>query len=313
MYQGLSICHFPYRTTAENIYYFAKHGYTAISEHGLFFFDAISDPVKNAAFTKALRDTGVRFTVHHQLPTTFKNYTEEVYTEHMNAFRRWQDETGLLWNLSFDVYPDIRPFASKYIRIALDVFQGTDTRISVEDYGLSPAEKADLEQFRGEAQFGFLVDIGHMNVRLHNTDKVFSHDALNQWGEGAPLPPGDGSAEAFKNAFLSKEFPIFELHLHNNSGKGDEHRCLEEGVIDIPGLARVLKEIGFEGVVSMETVPDWSGSPEYVAQQKEMEQEVWRDLDKFYKLNTFRGDPDPKRDARYLESFAYWMTCIENI
>ena len=48
------------------------------------------------------------------------------------------------------------------------------------------------------------------------------------------------------------------------------------------------------------------------AQQKELEQEVWRNLDKIYKLSPFRGDPDPKRDARYLESFSYWKRCLES-
>ena len=311
MYKGVNICHFPYRTGTENVYYFAERGYDSISQHGFFFLSDISEPETRIPFTKALQDTGVVFSVHHLLPNKKSNYTPEVFAEHMKTFREWQDETGLLWNLSFDVYPDLRPHASTCIKIALDAFRGTSTKISVEDYGLSPEEKADLECLRGEENFGFLVDIGHMNVRLCNTGKEWGHAALNQWGEAAPLLPGDNSPEAFKNALKAKQFPIFEMHLHNNSGRGDEHRWLEEGNIDMQGLARVLKDLEFDGIVSMETVPDWSGTPEYVAQQKELEQEVWRNLDKVYRLCPFRGDPDPKRDERYLQSFAFWKRCLE--
>jgi len=312
MFKGVNICHFPYRTGAENVYFFAEKGFDSVSQHGFFFLSDISDPVTRAKFTQALQNTGMRFSVHHLLPNSRNNYTPEIFAKHMETFRGWQDETGLLWNLSFDVYPDIRPRASSCIRIALDAFRGTDTKISVEDYGLSPEEKEDLEALRGEEAFGFLVDIGHMNVRLCNTGKKWGHAALEQWGEAYPLPPGNNSPEAFRNALQAKDFPIYEIHLHNNSGCGDEHRWLEEGNIDMQGLARILKDLEFDGIVSMETVPDWTGTPEHVARQKELEQDVWRYLDRHYRLTPFRGLPDHARDDRYLRSFEFWKRCLEN-
>ena len=45
------------------------------------------------------------------------------------------------------------------------------------------------------------------------------------------------------------------LHIHDNGGKKDEHLPPFEGVIDWQGFSSALKEIGFDGVLSLEIVP----------------------------------------------------------
>jgi len=45
------------------------------------------------------------------------------------------------------------------------------------------------------------------------------------------------------------------LHIHDNSGKKDEHLSPHEGVIDWQDFSSALKEIGFDGVLSLEIVP----------------------------------------------------------
>ena len=42
------------------------------------------------------------------------------------------------------------------------------------------------------------------------------------------------------------------LHVHDNSGRGDEHKPPYEGIIDWADFLSALQEIGFDGVFSLE-------------------------------------------------------------
>ena len=311
MKQGIAIHHYPYRTSDENVRYFAAHGFDAISEHGIFFLEALRDPKRRAALAAAIRDTGVTFTVHHFLPNRDMRYPAELFREHMAMCRDWYDETGLLHNLSFDVFEDDRPIASKYVRIALDAFRGTDVWISLEDYGLTPEEKADVETLRDEPNFAYLMDLGHLNVRLTAGSLPFHCTPLENADEAAPLAPGDNSPEAFRRAILSKPRKVVEMHLHNNNGLADQHRYPEEGTIDMPGLARVLKELRYDGVVTLEIVPDYTGTPEEVAAHVAASDEIWNCIKTEFRLPPFHGTPNPARDEKVLRSFRYWTECLK--
>lgn len=55
------------------------------------------------------------------------------------------------------------------------------------------------------------------------------------------------------------------LHVHDNGGEKDEHRYPGKGVIDWRSFACALKDVGFDGVFSLETAPaDGLPEPEYV-------------------------------------------------
>lgn len=45
------------------------------------------------------------------------------------------------------------------------------------------------------------------------------------------------------------------MHVHDNSGRGDEHKHPYYGILDWKKYAAALKEIGFDGVFSLETLP----------------------------------------------------------
>lgn len=48
------------------------------------------------------------------------------------------------------------------------------------------------------------------------------------------------------------------LHVHDNHGTDDDHLAPYSGIIDWEAFSKALKEVGFEGVISLETLPDGS-------------------------------------------------------
>ncbi len=46
---------------------------------------------------------------------------------------------------------------------------------------------------------------------------------------------------------------VVNAHIHDNHGEEDEHLLPFEGIIDFPGVIRVLKEIGYTGVLTYES------------------------------------------------------------
>lgn len=52
------------------------------------------------------------------------------------------------------------------------------------------------------------------------------------------------------------------LHVHDNDGKGDKHMAPYFGVIDWADFGKALKEIGFDGVISLETSPSHKLPPD---------------------------------------------------
>lgn len=47
------------------------------------------------------------------------------------------------------------------------------------------------------------------------------------------------------------------LHIHDNMGEIDEHRFPYDGTADLDGFAQALREIGFDGVINIETDVRW--------------------------------------------------------
>lgn len=306
MKQSLAVWHYPYRTPAENVRYFAREGFEALSLQGIFFLSTIRDPEARKELASALKDTGVTLTIHSILPTKHLGYDVERFEEDMRLVRDWYLETGNLENVSFDVYPDIRPGAGALCVKALEILKDTPIHVLTEDYGLTPEELTDLEQVRPYPNFGYLMDLGHLNVRLHHGNP--GHVALQQHGEGAPLPDGDNSPEAFRNAILSKPFPVWEFHLHNNNGAADQHHCLEDGTLDMAGLAVVLKELDLPAVVTLEVVPAWTG--EAAEANRAAEQELWSHVNHDFYLPAYTGGRDDARDVRVGQTIAYWKACL---
>ena len=253
MLQGLAIWHYPHRTMVDNIRYFAALGLDSVSVHGAQFVNAIADPAVWDAIGLAVRETGVVFTVHYCLPRGHDPEAVAVFEAGIHAIAEWQRAHGSIAVLSFDVPQTIRGGVGigGYLDFVLEAV--LDCRVAVEDFGLNAAEREQIAHLKGKDRFGYLVDIGHLFLRMRGENRsgktLFSHAP----DEGPVSKTPD--AAAFAAALAGKDFPIFEMHLHNNDGVEDVHWFLEQGEMNIPAVAKALKEIGFEGVLTVESAP----------------------------------------------------------
>ena len=251
MLNGLAAWHYPHRTLIENIEYFTAQGYEAIGLLGSHFIDGIrADGEKLAAAMKA---SGCVFTVHHKLPSDHGAETVAVFEAEMRDIGAWQAKHGLVTNLTFDVADAIRDHIVPYVQMTIDAVP--NCIVGVEDFGLNEKERVQIEHYKGNPRFAYLIDIGHMFIRLRaqcpDADRVTLFRHTDDEGK-ANLEPG---YDAFMTALKSKEFPICEIHLHNNDGAQDLHLFLPDGPLDIRMMAKVIKDIGFDGVLTIESAP----------------------------------------------------------
>ena len=69
---------------------------------------------------------------------------------------------------------------------------------------------------------------------------------------------GDSPAEMVR--MIGKDY-LATLHVHDNDGRSDLHWRPGEGVVDWTEFGRALHEIGFEGVINLETAPEKNDDP----------------------------------------------------
>ncbi len=255
MLQGLAIWHYPHRTMVENIRYFAAHGFPSVSVHGAQFVNAIADPAVSEAVAAAVRETEVVFTVHYCLPRGHEAESVAIFEAGIRAIAAWQNAHGLISVLSFDVPQPIRDGVG--IGGYLDFVLATvpNCRVAVEDFGLTEAEREQIRHLKGCDRFGYLVDIGHLFIRMRGQNQSGKTLFTNSPDEHPVTDMPD--EEAFRAALGTKDFPVFEMHLHNNDGIHDVHWFLEQGSLDIPAVAGALQARGFDGVLTIESAPGY--------------------------------------------------------
>ena len=253
MLQGLAIWHYPHRTIAENIRYFAACGLDSVSVHGSQFARAITDPAAAAEIACAVTDTGMIFTVHGCLPRNRTAEAVDLFETELDLWARWQINHGLISILSFDVPQDIRAGEGigEYLYRVLEVVP--QCKIAVEDFGLTAQEVAQIAFLKGNDRFGYLVDLGHLFLRMKGLNTGGKILFTNSPYEHSPVAKPDASH--FYTALCSKEFPIWEIHLHNNDGTSDLHWFLEDGNLDVAAVARALRMLNFRGVLTVESAP----------------------------------------------------------
>ncbi|MBQ9150709.1 MAG: sugar phosphate isomerase/epimerase [Clostridia bacterium] len=253
MINGLAIWHYPHRTMVDNIRYFAALGLPSVSVHGTQFVNAIADPGTAQGIADAVSETGVVFTVHYCLPRSHEADAVEVFETGIRAIAAWQKAHGTIAVLSFDVPQPIRAGMGigGYLDFVLDTVP--DCRVAVEDFGLTASERGQIKHLKGNHRFGYLVDLGHMFLRLRGQNTSGKTLFTNSLDEHPPVASPDYAA--FMASLDTKEFPIFEMHLHNNDGEDDVHWFLEQGTLDVPAVARVLKDRGYDGVLTIESAP----------------------------------------------------------
>ncbi len=262
MKTGLAIWHYPHRTPIENARYFSEK-LDSVSMLGYHFIDICRDEAQSEELSEALKEHNPVFTVHHKLPLSHSEKDVATYMEDLRLAREWQGKYGALAIYSFDVPQSIRDNIYPYLEAAMKAFEGTDTKIAIEDFGLTEAELQQLEPLKGNAQFGFLLDAGHLFIRLNGKydggATLFRYSEMECPGRKFDTAP---AKEEFLHALKNKPFPIYEMHLHNNDGAHDIHLFLHnieefvpEGYMDIAMYAEVLKEVGYDGVLTIESAP----------------------------------------------------------
>ena len=125
------------------------------------------------------------------------------------------------------------------------------------------------------------MDIGHLFIRLRGQNT--SGKTLFTHAPDEHERVEDPDASVFQKVLMSKDFPIFEMHLHNNDGVDDLHWFLEQGSMDVPAVAEALRACGFDGVLTVESAPG-------------------------YKFECRGRDAD----EGILKTFAYWKTCCNS-
>ena len=274
MINGLAIWHYPHRNDLQNPEFFADHGFGGVSMHGRAMAKVGMNDELGEAFAAVIREKKLVLTAHSKLPLTHSEEEVAIFKRDVDAIAKWQKKYGLLEVLSFDVAQDVRDNVMPYIEYVLGYEQFG--KVALEDFGVTEAERAQIEPLKGNPRFGYLLDLGHMNIRIHgvNTEPI---NLFRNSPSECPKCDNPGYDE-FLRAFRSKEFPIFEIHLHNNDGVGDLHQFPDVGTIDMRAIAAILKEIAFDGIVTIESVPRLAGYHYPESDQKILETlEYWKD------------------------------------
>ena len=241
MYNGLAAWHYRHRTHCENADFFASNGFEAVSLLGLHFDRVVQDAVQAEEMASIFRKHKVVLTVHHKLPASHNDEDVAAFHAAIDHFGAWQKQHNLICILSFDVPRPIRGDLAKYVDYVLE--NVPNCSVGLEDYCLNDNEKQDVERFKSEPRFGHLVDIGHLHLRL--TEAASAKGRVPVYDE-------------YLSYMRGLEFPVLEMHLHNNDGKKDQHQFLTCGSLSIPDMARMITEIGFDGVLTIESAPGYT-------------------------------------------------------
>lgn len=255
MKNGLAIWHYPHRTPVENAEFFANQGFDSVSILGMHMVPLCQDEEQSEALAKVIERTNLVLTVHFKLPSSAEDDEVVPFKEGIAAMGRWQKRYGGISILSFDVPMHSRENLVPYIEYVLEIVP--DCKVAVEGYGLTESEIEQTKALREKTdRFGYLLDIGHMYIRLKGQNTSGSRSfATSPFECEASENPG---RNAFLKAFLSKQAPVFEMHLHNNDGLRDLHQFLDDGTLDIDEVAAAIYEFGFDGVLTIESAPGYT-------------------------------------------------------
>lgn len=253
MKNGLATWHYPHRDILENVVYFAECGFESVSLHGAHMSYVCEHEDLSERLAELIKKYNIILTVHHKMPVDHSAETVSAFKKTIDLFAAWQEKYKALSILSFDVPEKIRDNIRPYVDYVL--LKVSASKIALEDFGLNDKEKSQIEHLKGNERFGYLVDVGHMYIRICGKVKEGLTLFCNSPDECAVNEKP--TFEDFLKAFKSKNFPVFEVHLHNNDGKEDLHYFLENGTLDLKIIADVLKNILFEGVVTIESAPGY--------------------------------------------------------
>lgn len=250
---GIAMWHYRHRSTIENVRFFADSGFDFLSLNQWQVVDCILEADGGELLAKTITEKNLRITVHGGMPRSHNAEDVDEFKKKIILIGEWQKKYGLIEVISFDIFEEIRDNIASYINFVLD--EVPICKVAVEDFGLNEKELLQIEYLKDNDRFGYLIDIGHLYIRLTGKSEracsLFRHSVLE--GEGT----GKTEYKDFVEALKSKTFPIFEIHLHNNDGIEDLHLFLEDGSMDIKCIADALKELKYEGAITIESAPGY--------------------------------------------------------
>lgn len=251
MLNGLAIWHYPHRNVLDNVKYFIDCGYDSVSLHGAEMYYVACKEDASIRLAALIEESGISLTVHSSMPVDHSEKAVEAFKNQIDAYAAWQRRYGLISVLSFDVPDGVRDAVTEYINYILTALP--KTKVAVEDFGLNQAELSMLLPFKNNEYFGYLIDVGHMYIRMKGKNAYSL--TLFQNSETEDVQSDAPDYEDFLKAFRSKSFPIFEVHLHQNDGVEDLHYFLDDGTLNVKAVAKVLREIDYKGILTLECAP----------------------------------------------------------
>ena len=250
---GIAVWNFKGDLLTPKLQAFAEMGYTAASINGRLL-DSLSDE-DEAEACRVMEEYDLLLTLHSGLTNTDQPLGETTARVRAERIIRWHQRTGRIACSSYDtprvtIAEGIRRTNPEAVvgklGEMLSAFEGTGIRVLLEDCPTDPEHMHELQGWTDRyPHLGILVDLGHMNLRLREP----SHD---------PQPLKPGAVEAYLTGI---PLEIVELHVHSNDGTKDQHAPPYAPNADLPTAARVLREIGFNGISTIELVPAWCGMP----------------------------------------------------
>lgn len=259
MINGLAIWHYTERPPIENMKFFSDNGFKSVSVNGQIMNEICSDKNLLLQLESVIKTKNLVLNVHYSLPATHDAGAVSEFEKTIDSFATCQKEYGLITVLSFDVPEAIRDNVLPYICYVLQYEEFS--KVAVEDFGLNNQEKTQIEMLKSNKRFGYLIDIGHMYIRLcGKTEKDLT--MLRNQPEECAKTDSPGYTD-FMRAFSSKDFPVFEIHLSDNDGKSDSHHFFGDGNLDMKMIADVLRDINYDGPVTIESRPRFAWKKGY--------------------------------------------------
>ena len=238
---------------AEGLARMKAHGYEALDYQNFADTETELFRVSEAEFERTLRtqraaieEAGIEITQTHgpwRWPP--QDFTEEDRAERFEKMAKSIRGTAILGCRNFVIHP-IMPFGDNqdpeperlwdmnlaFMRRLVEVGRSCDVVVNFENM---PMTALSISRPEAILRFVKMVDSPFFKVCLDT-----GHCAVF----------GDSPAQAVR--LLGKEY-LATLHIHDNNGHNDLHWNPYTGVIDWDDFSDALREVGFEGAVSLET------------------------------------------------------------
>ena len=238
------------------IHEFADHGFDAISFHPRQFAGSLAQHLP--AVVEVLRVRGLAATVHgscvadrESLVSAVTAMRDHLYAVTLDSAMR-EDSRGRLHDAGR---------IAESLAFLQSLTAGTAIWLAIEDFPLDALAlkhfATDLGRVYDHPRTGILIDVGHMNLRMKNSN-YFSGLSVGEYFRALPCR-------------------LVEVHLHDNNGEKDQHGHFGFGNVPLAEVARSLKAIAFDGVCTIEIAPGFHGSTPPESKGKAVQSlELWR-------------------------------------